>query len=128
MERLITLNKVLRTTEPKMGGRHIRFKMTGRRQPNQSNEASKFLEIIILVTSSFPLRRTAMPLPKGPIWNHFLPGAKQNGSHLRAHCQTQMRKEYRMMGNWKVLAMISKVVIHRRLSHTAPANFNNPLE
>src|SRR5271156_6240406 len=102
MERLITLNKVLRTTEPKMGDRHIRFKMTSRRQPNQSIEGSKFLEIIILITSSFPLCRTAMPPPKGPIWNHLLPGGKQNGSHLRAHCQRQMRKEYWMMGNWKV--------------------------
>jgi len=27
-----------------------------------------------------------MPPPKGPIWNHFLPGKKQNGSHLCVHC------------------------------------------
>ena len=76
-----------------MGDRHIRFKMTGRRQPNQSIDGSKFLEIIILVNSSFPLRRMAMPPPKGPIWNHFLPGAKQNGSHLRAHCHGCIEKK-----------------------------------
>ena len=27
-----------------------------------------------------------MPATKGPIWEYFLAGEKQNGSHLRAHC------------------------------------------
>jgi hypothetical protein len=76
-----------------MGDWHIRFKMTGHRQPNQSIEGSKFLEIIILVNSYFSLHRTAMPPPKGPIWNHFLPGVKQNGSHLRAHCHGCIEKK-----------------------------------
>ena len=34
-----------------------------------------------------------MPPPKGPIWNHFLPDAKQNGSHLRAHCRGCIKKK-----------------------------------
>jgi len=34
-----------------------------------------------------------MPPPKGPIWNHFLPGEKQNGSHLRAHCRGCIEKK-----------------------------------
>ena len=34
-----------------------------------------------------------MPPPKGPIWNNFLPGAKQNGSHLHAHCHGCIEKE-----------------------------------
>ncbi|KAF8151389.1 hypothetical protein B0H34DRAFT_665164 [Crassisporium funariophilum] len=38
-----------------------------------------------------------MPPPKGPIWSHFLPGVKQNGSHLCAHCGSCIEKE-RPMG------------------------------
>ncbi len=34
-----------------------------------------------------------MPPPKGPIWNHFLPGEKQNGSHLCAHCHGCIEKK-----------------------------------
>ena len=34
-----------------------------------------------------------MPPSKGPIWNHFLSGEKQNGSHLRAHCRGCIEKE-----------------------------------
>ena len=35
-----------------------------------------------------------MPPPKGPIWNHFLPGEKQNGSHLCAHCRGCIEKKW----------------------------------
>ena len=28
-----------------------------------------------------------MPPAKGPIWDHFLSGEKQNGSHVHAHCR-----------------------------------------
>ncbi|KAF8151367.1 hypothetical protein B0H34DRAFT_678015 [Crassisporium funariophilum] len=38
-----------------------------------------------------------MPPPKGPIWSHFLPGVKQNGSHLCAYCHSCIEKE-RPMG------------------------------
>ncbi len=34
-----------------------------------------------------------MPPSKGPIWKHFLPGEKQNGSHLRAHCLGCIEKQ-----------------------------------
>jgi hypothetical protein len=34
-----------------------------------------------------------MPPSKGPIWDHFLPGEKQNGSHIRAHCRGCIEKE-----------------------------------
>ncbi|KAF8150044.1 ribonuclease H-like domain-containing protein [Crassisporium funariophilum] len=38
-----------------------------------------------------------MPPSKGLIWNHFIPGKKQNGSHLRAHCRGCIEKQ-RPMG------------------------------
>jgi hypothetical protein len=34
-----------------------------------------------------------MPPSKGPIWDHFLPGEKQNGSHIRAYCRGCIEKE-----------------------------------
>ena len=34
-----------------------------------------------------------MPPSKGPIWDHFLPGEKQNGSHICAHCHGCIEKE-----------------------------------
>ncbi|GLB45578.1 putative protein of unknown function (DUF 659) [Lyophyllum shimeji] len=33
-----------------------------------------------------------MPPAKGPIWDHFLAGEKQNGSHIRAHCRGCIEK------------------------------------
>ena len=35
----------------------------------------------------------AMPPTKGPLWDHFVPGAKQNGSHIRAHCRGCIEKK-----------------------------------
>lgn len=34
-----------------------------------------------------------MPPTKGPLWDHFLTGAKQNGSHIRAHCRGCIEKK-----------------------------------
>ena len=34
-----------------------------------------------------------MPPNKGPLWDHFLSGEKQNGSHVRAHCHGCIEKE-----------------------------------
>ena len=34
-----------------------------------------------------------MPPSKGPLWVHFLSGAKQNGSHIRAHCRGCIEKQ-----------------------------------
>jgi len=39
------------------------------------------------------LDHTTMPPQKSPIWNHFLSGEKQNGSHVRAHCRGCIKKE-----------------------------------
>lgn len=33
-----------------------------------------------------------MPPMKGPLWDYFLAGAKQNGSHIRAHCRGCLEK------------------------------------
>jgi len=33
-----------------------------------------------------------MPPSKSPIWNYFLSGAKQNASHIRAHCRGCIEK------------------------------------
>ena len=35
----------------------------------------------------YPPCRDSIPPPKNPIWNHFVPGIKQNGSHIHAHCR-----------------------------------------
>ncbi len=35
-----------------------------------------------------------MPPSKSPIWNYFLPGAKQNASHIRAHCHGCIEKAH----------------------------------
>jgi hypothetical protein len=34
-----------------------------------------------------------MPPGKGPIWEHFLSGEKQNGSHVHTHCRGCIEKE-----------------------------------
>lgn len=34
-----------------------------------------------------------MPPTKGALWNYFLVGTKQNGSHVRAHCLGCLEKE-----------------------------------
>jgi hypothetical protein len=34
-----------------------------------------------------------MPPSKGILWNYFLAGEKQNGSHMRAHCRGCIEKE-----------------------------------
>ena len=34
-----------------------------------------------------------MPSSKGPLWKYFLAGAKQNGSHVRAHCRGCIEKQ-----------------------------------
>jgi hypothetical protein len=34
-----------------------------------------------------------MPPTKGILWNYFLAGEKQNGSHIRAHCRGCIEKE-----------------------------------
>ncbi|TFK73763.1 hypothetical protein BDN72DRAFT_834384 [Pluteus cervinus] len=34
-----------------------------------------------------------MPPPKGPLWDHFLTGSKQNNSHVRAHCRSCIEKQ-----------------------------------
>ncbi|KAF8233794.1 hypothetical protein L208DRAFT_1377167 [Tricholoma matsutake] len=36
---------------------------------------------------------TPMPPSKGPIWDHFLTGEKQNGSHVCAHCRSCIEKQ-----------------------------------
>jgi hypothetical protein len=33
-----------------------------------------------------------MPPTKGILWNYFLAGEKQNGSHIRAHCRGCIEK------------------------------------
>ena len=35
-----------------------------------------------------------MAQSKGPIWDHFLSGEKQNGSHICAHCHKCIEKEW----------------------------------
>jgi hypothetical protein len=34
-----------------------------------------------------------MPPAKGPLWKYFIAGTKQNGSHIRAHCQDYIEKK-----------------------------------
>ena len=34
-----------------------------------------------------------MPPSKGILWNYFLAGNKQNGSHIRAHCRGCIEKK-----------------------------------
>lgn len=34
-----------------------------------------------------------MPAAKGALWNFFLVGEKQNGSHTRAHCRGCIEKQ-----------------------------------
>ena len=43
--------------------------------------------------STTPATKRQMPRSKGPIWDHFLSGEKQNGSHIRAHCRGCIEKE-----------------------------------
>jgi hypothetical protein len=43
--------------------------------------------------STTPATKRQMPRSKGLIWDHFLFGEKQNGSHIRAHCRGCIEKE-----------------------------------
>jgi len=44
--------------------------------------------------STTPAPKRQMPWSKGPIWDHFLSGEKQNGSHIHAHCRGCIEKEW----------------------------------
>ena len=43
--------------------------------------------------STTPATKQKMAQSKGPIWDHFLSGEKQNGSHICAHCCGCIEKE-----------------------------------
>ena len=59
-----------------------------------------------------------MPPTKGPLWDHFLAGTKQNGSHIRAHCHGCIERkrpagdivEYDENGNPKLVSTNAWVV------------------
>jgi len=48
-----------------------------------------------------------MPSTKGPLWNYFIAGTKQNGSHVRAHCCgcIEKKKSWQQEKLWNLMKM-----------------------